>query len=339
MSIRQRCALHSNIALQAAKSYRLWMNQKALTTQQGTSRFLRLEKLENNIKAAFRRGLEATRSMGQDFNTIKQEELYTERGYQSFSRYIEDHMQLARQTIERLIIVSDTARLIEDAGLRLPENETQLAELARLEPERQKTIWKLILDSFEQDEITAKTVRIAVEQEQRRAAARVQEEEQKPTSSRSGVKTALDDKANGDQKDTDDSDEQSAPKPAASKTIVPGRMTLTQAGEEALDRIRALCGEVTAEGIEKGYVSISERDLIKWADQSDVAVRNLEHYVVDLRWSVRKALEFEDKIIDGESTLNQLIILARAAGGRAIFEHQDYNELYKITIERTKILQ
>jgi hypothetical protein len=307
------------------------MNQKALTTPENISRFALLEKLENNLKGAFRRGLEATRSMGQDLNRIKEEELYSERGYQSFNKYVEDFVQLPRSTVERLIIISQSARLIEDAGLRLPENESQVAELARLEPERQKTIWKLILDSFEEDEITAKTVRIAVEQEQRRAAARVQEKEQKPAATRSGVKTAL------DGKEDDKEGEQRAA--AATKTAVPDRIRLTQDGEEALDRIRELCGEVTAEGIEKGYVSISERDLIKWAGESDVAVRNLEHYIVDLRWSVRKALEYEDKIIDGESTLNQLIVLARARGGRAIFEHQDYNELYKITIERTKILQ
>jgi hypothetical protein len=188
------------------------------------------------------------------------------------------------------------------------------------------------MDSIPQEEITAKTVRIAVEQEEERQRKSESGKEPKALGSSRGVQTALD-MDSGEQQETDE-------QPAASKpAVAPGRITLTQRGEEALDRIRELCGKETAEGIEKGYVSISERDLIKWADESDVAVRNLEHYIVNLRWSVRKALEYEEKIIDGESTLNQLIVLARARGGRAIFEHQDYNELYKITIERTKILQ
>jgi hypothetical protein len=310
------------------------MNQKPLTVQQ-PSAFRTLEELENNIKASFRRGLNAALSMGKDFDKIKQQELYKERGYESFSRYVEHYLECSRRTAERLISISRTAQLIEDAGLVLPANENQIDELTKLEPERLKVVWKSVLALPEED-ITAKAVRIAVEQEQRRAVVKSQEEQK---STRSGVKTALDDKDNGDQKDTGDSDEQSAPKSSATKAVLPDRIRLTQDGEEALDRIRELCGKETAEGIERGYVSISERDLIKWAGESDVAVRNLEHYIVDLRWSVRKALEYEDKIIDGESTLNQLIVLARARGGRAIFEHQDYNELYKITIERTKILQ
>lgn len=313
------------------------MNQKALTTQEDSSRFALLERLEDNIRKAFRRGLDATRSMGTDFNRIKEEQLYTERGYTSFFRYVEEHMQAAYRTVERIIDMSKTAQLIEDAGLRLPANETLLRELTNLEPESQKTIWKAIVDGFPDEEITAQTVRIAVEQEQRRAGAK----QSKPRRSRSGIKTSLDkdedkNKGNGEQ-DKDKPSEPSETKAAAA--AAPDRIRLTQDGEKALNRIRALCGEETATGIETCSVAITERDLIKWADQSDVIVKNLAHYVVDKRWSVRKALDYEDRIIDGETSLNQLIILARARGGVVTLEHQDYNEEYRITIKRVRILE
>jgi hypothetical protein len=256
-----------------------------------------------------------------------------ERAYESFSRYVEEYMQCDRHTIDRIIELSQIAQLIEGAGLRLPANETLLRELTKLEPERQKIIWQAITEGFESDEITPKIVRIAVEQELKRQSS-PSAPETKEQKIQSGVRTALD----MDNGEKEEGQTQEAPA-AQPKAVAPGRITLTQEGEDALDRIRALCGDRTAEGIEKGYVSISERELIKWADQSDVTVRNLQHYICELRWSVRKALDYEERIIDGESTLNQLIVLARARGGRAIIEHQDYNELYKITIERTKILQ
>jgi hypothetical protein len=316
------------------------MNQKALTTQEGPSRFALLQELESSITTAFRRGLNAAISMGNDFDQIREKELYRERSYESFGKYVEEHFGMSRQTAERLIGISRTARLIQDAGLMLPTSEAQIVELAKLEPERQKIIWKLILDEFPEKEITTKIVRLAVEQEERRSQSTSkssEEDEPKPATrgvATRGVQTALD-MDNGQQDAAKDAPKQ----PTPTKTVVPGRITLTQEGEDALDRIRALCGDTTAEGIEKGNVSISERDLIKWAEQSDVVVRNLEHYICNLRWSVRKALEYEERIIDGESTLNQLIVLARARGGRAIIEHQDYNEVYTIRIERTKILQ
>jgi hypothetical protein len=178
-------------------------------------------------------------------------------------------------------------------------------------------------------------VRIAVEQEQRRTATK----ESKPaprSRRRSGVRTPLD----KDEDKNKGNGEQGKDKPTETKAEgVPDRIRLTGEGEKALDRIRALCGEETAVGIETCSVAISERELIKWADQSDTIVKNLAHYIVDLRWSVRKALDYEERIIDGESTLSQLIVLARARGGSVTIEHKDYNEEYRVTIKRMRILE
>lgn len=308
------------------------MNQKALTPLQASSRFARLEELENNIKTSVRRGLNAAISMGKDFDTIKQEELYQERGCESFNRYVDAYTDFPRTTVERLIAISQSAQLIEDAGLVLPANESQLAELAKLEPEQQKIIWRNVLQLKEED-ITARNIRKAIEILQRKRAER-QEQEEEQKSTRGGVKTPLD----KDEDKNKGNGEQDKNKPSA-KPVAPDRIRLSQEGEDALDRIRTLCGEETATGIETCCIAISERDLIKWADQSDVVVKNLAHYIVDLRWSVRKAVDYEERIIDGESTLSQLIILARARGGSVTIEHQDYNEEYRITIERTRVLE
>jgi hypothetical protein len=67
-------------------------------------------------------------------------------------------------------------------------------------------------------------------------------------------------------------------------------------------------------------------------------VRNLAHYLIDLRWTLRKALDYEDRMIDGETTIDQLTTLARARGGHIVIEHQDHNEEFKITIQRMRIV-
>ena len=105
---------------------------------------------------------------------------------------------------------------------------------------------------------------------------------------------------------------------------------LSEEGERALSKIRRVCGETVATAIENGSLQLAEKSILKWAEQTNDLMQNLIHYVVDLRWSVKDALAYEEKIPTGSTTLDAIVVLARARGGRFVIKHQDF----KITIER-----
>jgi hypothetical protein len=95
----------------------------------------------------------------------------------------------------------------------------------------------------------------------------------------------------------------------------PSTIKLTEAGEKALDRIRRLCGKSYADALENGTVKISEKNIIKWAEQDENMVPLLGHYVVDQRWSVDHALKFEEEMFNGDTTVDRLVDLQNARGG------------------------
>lgn len=275
---------------------------------------VRLEECEHKFFGAVRRGLEATCVMSRALRQIREQELWKARQeYKSYRQYLMGFLQFEEQTANRIESIGPVVDRLHEAGLQLPANETQVAELARLEPEEQAQVWKQVLIGSEKTEmpITAKIVRKAVEVHERHRPEPETKEQKHEPSMRPGVKTALD---LDDNKEAED-DGKKAPK-------VPERVTFSEKGEMALERIGRLCGKATSEAIEKGNVAISERDLIKWAEEEDWMVKSLRYYVIDQRWRVDKAIAFENRTINGETTLNDLVTMVAAHGGRFSFEFE-----------------
>jgi hypothetical protein len=299
------------------------MNQQPVLTK---TRIEQLEQLESIISEAFRRGLTATREIGKAFARIKDENLYGAVGIETWTKYLENRWGSSLTTVDDIIAAARMAEFLEEAGLPLPPrtNQSQLLVLAKLaEPAQRIEAWREIVDLSERTnvplsiKVVKKAVDLAVKQIQRT----------------SGVHVDL---------DTDKATEASAPAPTpAGRSITVrakgeavDRIQLNEEGEAALERIERLCGKATAEAIESGQFKISDHNLIRWAEQSDNMVRILYHYLFWERWSLKKALDFEEKLIDEETSLRQLLALARASEGKRIVEHDFANEHWVITIER-----
>ena len=265
------------------------------------SRLLVLEECEKKIGNYFRRGLEATVGIGQQLRKINDLELYLERGCRSINEYAQDCHGLNAQATTRFIGISQSAELFKSKGIELPANETQLAELARLEPDRQLETWELVKKAAEvrEETVTAANVRTAVDNAKvvklapspQPAPRKSLEEPDLDLGS-----LAPDSEQNG----------------STGRIEVP-RISLSEDGEEALERIRRTCGEVVAEAIEGHRIQISERELILWANQEDPNL--LTHYVAERGWSVSKAIGFETQNVTENTKLSKLFILAIANGG------------------------
>lgn len=288
---------------------------KVVTTQDTTNeRFLALEETEKRVFQAFRKGLEAIRALAKELSRIESDELFTLRNCDKFSDYVETYLRMDMRTVRRVYGVAATLTVLERAGLRLPENEAQAAELARLEPEVRGAVWERILAASDElrQPVTMLIVRTAVDKE-----------EERRTKAQETAAQAAPPKRKGIQVDLDDGDDVPVSSPAAVPPP-PKRKSLSEKGEAALTRLRSLCGEPLAEAIETETLPISERDIITWGNLEDShLVKNLAHYIANLRWSLAKAIAYESKQVDGATTCDELVTLARARGGRASVRHEE----------------
>jgi len=292
--------------------------KQAIVTQDENIRLTELEDCEHKIVTALRRGLEASVQIGLQLRKINEKELYLERGYKNFQQYCSDYQRLDHSTAYRLMGISQSVQVLKEAGLPLPDNESQVAELARLELDKQPEAWKRIVDAAEarEEPVTRELVRFTVQQ------AVAEDGAAKPTTvPKASAKSSL------EEPDLDLGSNVSADEPKRSKGSTgappPQRISLSEDGEKALDRIRRTCGDVVADAIEYKRLEITERDLIRWNEQEDPA--RLVHCVCDLRYTVPKAIEFIDQTISGSTPVRRLVLLAQANGGQYKAEFEQAN--------------
>lgn len=295
---------------------------KDLAVTPDDAMFLALEECEKKIFAAFRRGIEATRSMGKELSKIRDKELYRARNREFFKEYVAEDLGWDLTSVYRVMTVAETTQRLEAQGLSLPENESQVVQLAKLEAEYQGPVWKRIIDSCQREDtaITLDVVRRAVDMEEERLsykkAEQAAKEAAKETAKPKGVEVSLDGEQDGEQ------EEQQAKAPAAQAAPAVSAIRLSEKGEAALAKIRRICGDEVADAIEGLRIQISERELIKWAEEDNQTIGNLAYYVVQ-GWSVTKALNYEQRMIDGNTNVDTLITMCRSRGGRLGVNHDD----------------
>lgn len=280
------------------------------------ARLILLEECEQKIMSAFRRGMEATEVIARELRKIDDQELFRDKGCETFNNYILKYSRISVDTANRMMAVSRTNDLLREAGLRLPDNETQAAELARLEPQQQVIVWERLLEGERQTEMPLTASIVKKQVELARSAT--------PAPPRSGVNVTL----NLDDGETKTKDN-GAPKKMTPAAKVPAKVVFTGEGEAALERVRRLCGDPVGNAIANGNLPISERDLLKWSEEDDDMVETLAHYISNLRWTVTQALKFENQTINEATTVGDLMKLAKARDGRYLFS-TDY---VKVAVE------
>lgn len=278
------------------------------------SRHDQLVDAERKIQQASRDTVESIRIIGQELTKIEEQELYEVLGKNDFQEYVEFHLKLDYRMARAWMRASQALSLLDEQKLQLPYNQSQVLELSKLKsPEVLVGVWQKVLDYCDKEKlvVTVDIVKDAVTAQrastnQYVTRARVKAPPAKPK----GIDIDLGAEGNG----------------AVSKAPV---STLSEEGEKALNRIRRLCGDEIAEAIREENPKVSERDLIKWAEQEADMVKNLVYWVIHRRWTVRKALAHEENPVNESTTVPELIDLARSRGGRAYVEFEDA----RLTIE------
>jgi len=248
-----------------------------------------LERISRIIRKAILDGTQSVRDIGSGLITIWERDLWQlgEEKEKEFFVCAYEAFGLERRSVKAAMAAEHTFLHIEEAALQLPENAAQAVELAKLDNDKQIEVWRRVTEECETSQlpVTVLRVRDAVNQE------RASEKEE----------------GRGIEIDLDDDDE----------------LSLTEKGEEALARIKALCGKKVADALRQKRVKISEDGIKLWADQDDDVVKELPHYVINHNWTVRKSLNYMSKVIDGDTEVDELILMARNRGGRLVGNHQD----------------
>lgn len=289
------------------------MTQRDALTAADAARRTALEDCELRIHSALRRGLDATCEIAKQLDRILQGELFQARGLTDFRAYVTDFLPIDWRTCRRIVVIAETIERLKDAGLSLPLNETQAAELARLEPERRAAVWSRLISRFSADDrkLTVEAVRIAVDEDERQRA-QLKAETEKPRE----IEVAMEEDIGSD-------GEEPQPKKKTSPGPPSAVRILTEKGEAALERIRRVCGDNVARDLASGRVALGERELRAWAELSEAAMRTLVYYVMDERWSVNKALAFEERGVRPETDVGELIWMAKARGGSALVNYDN----------------
>src|SRR6266481_1832510 len=138
-------------------------NEVVLTPDK--ARLVLLEECEHRIMSAYRKGMEATEAIARELRTINDQELYRDRECKTFELYVLKYCRISVDTAQQMIAVLRTNDLLREAGLALPANQSQAAELARLEPDQQVIVWQRLLDGESQSEmpLTASIVKKQVD--------------------------------------------------------------------------------------------------------------------------------------------------------------------------------
>lgn len=263
-----------------------------------------LEDCENKIRAAFRRGLQATCDIAKELGKIHREELYLGKT-SDFTEYVTDYLGIDIRSYRRIVAVSQTIAQLQEAGLKLPANQAQAEELSRLETSMRPQVWNnLILEAERLEKIlTADDVRHAVEAgEQQTPQPQIQDQ---------GIEIDMDMGDNG-----------SSPKKSAQADAQDAQLAYTEKGEAALQRIRSICGAEIADAILDGTRVLSERELRNWAEYDDAMMRSLV-YFVNQGWPLAKAVTFLNKSVEGSTDVDDLLMIAGSRGGSAIINYSD----------------
>jgi hypothetical protein len=284
-----------------------------------------LTECEMTIQEAVRRGIDAACDIGRVLNKIELLELYLVK-HETFALYVEKETRWDRGTVKKMQTEASVRDNLQEHSLPLPENETMLLALGRLEPEVQAQVWDELLSTCERIgmEITEKAVQTAVNVEERKAASTkpvyVKPSSKKAASSQKGTGGGV----NVDLGLGAGQPDKGAPEPPQSG------LGLSEEGEAALEKIGRLCGDFVRKAIEnRSLTHLNERDLITWAEQNDHQMRNLAHYVINKRWTVDKSLKFDQRIVNNNTTLDQLTDLARARGGHLTIRHEEFELAFR----------
>lgn len=272
------------------------------------SRHDQLLDAERKIQQASRDTVESIRIIGQELTKIEDEELYEVMGRNDFQEYVENSLRLDYRMARAWMRASQALDLLDKEKLQLPYNQSQVMELTKLKsPEVLVGVWQKILDFCDKEKkvVTFDLVRDAVTFQRTKTNEFV---------TRARTKKEPPAKAKGIDIDLGDSNGEVTKAPAS---------LWTEEGEKALNRIRRLCGDEIADAVNAKNPLVQERDLLKWADQEPEMIKTLAYWIVQKRWTLRKALAYEENAINESTTVEELIDLARSRGGSAVVEYED----------------
>ena len=262
------------------------------------------------IEEGKKRGRDAIRSMALALIRIRDERLYEEDGYDGFNDYVTSELNWDRLAAWRVIHAGETIMALEagkvDIAL-IPNEEPHLVLLHQIPAPELPRAWIDGLRYLEEQnkQVTTANIKRLI----KAAKAQIEEEAQEEPK---GVNPPL---------IVGDGEEEQ-------------RKSFSEEAENALEMIGEYAGGDVKAAIEKGMIKIAERDLIRWADEDPVMIKNLAYYIVNEGWSLNKALEYEQTTFDELTTIEAIARFAEARGGAYETEITIGNAIWQFSVRK-----
>jgi hypothetical protein len=276
-----------------------------------------LEKCRMQIEEGKKRGRDAMRSMALALIRIRDERLYEEDGCDGFNEYVQTRLNWDRLAAWRVIHAGETIIALEagevDTAL-IPNEEHHLVLLHQIPAPELPQAWIDGLRVLEQQnkQVTTANIKRLVK------AAKAQIEEEQAREEPRGVNPPL----------------TIAGEAEAGGADGEPRKSFSEAAEVALQTIGEAAGDDIKRAIEKGTIKISERDLLRWADEDPIMIKNLAYYIVNEGWSLNKALEYEDTTFDELTNIQAIARFAEARGGAYETEITIGNTIWQFSLRK-----
>jgi hypothetical protein len=269
-----------------------------------------LKECRMQIEEGKKRGRDAIRSMALALIRIRDERLYEEDGYDGFNDYVTSELNWDRLAAWRVIHAGETIMALEagkvDIAL-IPNEEHHLVLLHQIPAPELPRAWIDGLRYLEEQnkQVTTANIKRLI----KAAKAQIEEEAQEEPK---GVNPPL---------IVGDGEEEQ-------------RKSFSEEAENALEMIGEYAGDDVKAAIEKGMIKIAERDLIRWADEDPVMIKNLAYYIVNEGWSLNKALEYEQTTFDELTTIEAIARFAEARGGAYETEITIGNAIWQFSMRK-----
>lgn len=278
------------------------MDKEALTVPAGDAELQELRDYKIQIELGKKNTGAALKSMAEAMIEIRDRELFRLEGYSSFGTFVETEVNLDRNFCNRLMAAGSTYIVLEKAKVpNIPVDQAHLLLLYKIPSEKLARAYTLGVQSLDKqgEPLSAADIKQIVDSYQALAGKKVD-----PVINLDG--------------DT----------PAAPKVR-------SEAAEIAIERIGRLAGDVVLKAIRKGTLKISDQALVAWAEESDQRVKNLSYYIMYEGMSLKAAIEYEDAILTVDTTLQSIITLARARGGKYEGEMESGPDTWEFSIKRS----
>jgi hypothetical protein len=278
---------------------------------------------ESRIKRSQQSIIMGAESMGIELKSIHEDELFLAT-HNTWEAYINERWGMTPRWAFQLIRLGERLPEIREKtkklGIPSPENEAQMRPLLKLPAREALDVWVKAATKAKEDKVALSQTYVELFADKSLSS-------NKPSDKRTArvihfTESSPPPAPNLAEYDFDEPEQKDS-----------SLMDYSAKARTTLGRVLELFGQEAYESVLAGVLKIPDNDLVKWGSYQDPDFEALGKYLIENRWTFRKAEDFLFQKLTGKTRCDTLINLAIARGGHLRVEINGYTiEIYNQTL-------